>query len=393
MINEERRKIQLEALDCLRKNDFNGIFLLPTGTGKSWVLIEALKELCETGSCENIWYLCNTTDLRDVDFINELKKWDAEYLIPKIKRMCYQTAHKIEGEKVDVLIADEFDFSLTDIYSRVYKNNSFKHKILTTAFISSDKIPLIEDVAKIVYYVSLQEVEDKHVLNKSKYNFVNFLMTDEETKIYLGYGNDIREKLSKIAKLRERVHMMDEASASYNTSMRDINYLSFSLTNIANERKRFLNSLDSSAGICRKLMQDIYIEDKDCKILTFCELTKQADKVCKYSYHGNEKTDNLQKFRDNEIQSLSVCGKLNRGVNISNIRYVIFESCNQSKTQLIQRLGRGKRLKYDENLNVYFLIPCYLQGGKIKYTKVYDWITKASNDLDLSKAKNYRFKR
>ena len=42
-INEVKRKIQEEALDALEKNNYNGIVLLPTGVGKTWVLIEALK--------------------------------------------------------------------------------------------------------------------------------------------------------------------------------------------------------------------------------------------------------------------------------------------------------------------------------------------------------------
>lgn len=390
MINEERRKIQHEALQALEDSDYNGIFLLPTGLGKSWVMIEALKRLVSLHNYKKIWYLCNSTALRDVDFVNELKQWDAEYLIPLINRMCYQKAHKIEGEDVDVVLADEFDYSLTDVYSQVYTKNNFKHKVLTTAFIAEDKLPLIKNIAKVVYSSSLLEIENKNVLNKSSYNFVNFLMTQDETATYKRYGQTLKELINRKQELSFKIiNQIDESKQS--SYHRDLNYIKYKIESTTLARKRFLNALTSSADICRKLMKEIYLSDKDCKILTFCELTMQADRVSKYSYHGNDNKENLQKFRDGVIQSLSVCGKVNRGVNISNIRYIIFESSNGSKTQMTQRLGRGKRLKQDEMLNVYFLIPCYYEGGKIKYTKVKDWIEKAGKDY-LSEARNYRFK-
>jgi superfamily II DNA or RNA helicase len=393
MINEERRKIQEEALNALRENHYNGIVLLPTGCGKSWVLIQALRELIEKFSYKKIWYLCNTTVLRDVDFIEELKKWGAEDLIPYIERMCYQSACKKIDEEIDVLIADEFDFSLTDKYVRVYKNNSFKHKILTTAFIDKEKQVFVKNIADVVYSKSLQEVEDKHILNKSQYHFVNFLMTDEETKTYLKYGESISNLMEIKRKFNIALLQIDETHKEWKNLSKNCSYAAFKLESIVRERKRFLNALNSSVKACRRLMKDIYYEDPECKILVFCELTKQADQISKYSYHGTEHQENLVKFRNNEIQALSVCGKVNRGVNISSIKYVIFESANQSKTQFIQRIGRGKRLKEDEILNVYFLIPCYVINGVIKFTKVKEWVIRASNGIDFSKIVDYKFKR
>lgn len=392
MIDEEKRKVQLEALEALKQNDFNGTFILPTGTGKSWVLIESLKTLLkEHPEYEEIWYLCNSTDLRDFDFVKELENWKAEDLIPKIKRMCYQTAYKIKDVKVDVLLADEYDYSLSEKYSNVYFNNSFKHKILTTAFIDSDKMDLAEDISEVVYKKQLQDAEDENVLNKSKYFYVNFLMTEEETKRYLEFNKEISDIVIKLNDLKLQLSLADDIE-SYRLSKK-IKLWDFRLDIAIRARKRFLNSLDSSSVTCRKLMKEIYNEDPKCKILTFCELTKQADKVSKYSYHGESSSlNNLEKFRNDEIQSLSVCGKINRGVNIKNVRYMIFESCNQSKTQITQRLGRGKRLGKDDFLNVYFLIPCYYENGKIKYTKVKEWINNASKRLNMSSAKNYRFK-
>jgi superfamily II DNA or RNA helicase len=160
------------------------------------------------------------------------------------------------------------------------------------------------------------------------------------------------------------------------------------------ERKHFLNNLKSSELICKRLMKDIYQQNKECKILVFCELNKQADAVCKYTYHSDtEEADNLKRFCNDEIQALAVCGKINRGVNISGVNNIIFESCNQSNTQLTQRLGRGKRLQVDQFLNAYFLVPYFMtKNNKLRPTKVHDWIYAAAKGLDLGKSVVYKFK-
>lgn len=391
VVLNEKRRIQLEALKALIRNDYNGIFILPTGTGKSWVLIDALRRLIKKHNYEKVWYLCNSTDLRDVDFKKELELWNAKDLIPRIEFMCYKTAYKRAGEEVDVLLADEMDFSLSPEYSKVYFNNTFKHKILTTAFIDKKKLPLAKKISEIVYDKGLQEVEDKKVLNRSQYFFVHFLMNKEEVEQYVKYNEKMLNLSIKLGQLKSEWHYVSAFDKpNIENQIRNVNDR---IEIVSRARKRFLNSLDSSKETCRKLMREIYNENKQCKILTFCELTKQADKVCRYSYHGDSSSNqNLEKFRNDEIQALSVCGKINRGVNIKGIDHIIFESSNSSKTQMTQRLGRGKRLEVDKFLKVYFLIPCYYENGKVKFTKVRSWVLNAAGNLDLSKAKTYRFK-
>lgn len=384
MINNERMMIQKEALSALQASDYNGIFLLPTGTGKSWVMINALKQILEIHpEYENIWYLCNSTDLRDKDFDAELDKWGAAHLKDRIEKMCYQTAYKLQGFTVDVLLADEFDYSLTPEYSKVYDNNDFRHKILTTAYIEGKvKNRMALKIAPIVYSQELQEAESRQALNKSQYYYVVYPLTNSENEEYLNYN-------SRISNL-----MFDLNHYRSNNDRKGAALVEDKLKRTALSRKQFLNSLESSAYYTRKLMKEIYEADQKCKILTFCELTAQADKICKYSYHGkNTSEDNLTKFRNDEIQFLTVCGKVNRGVNIKGIKYQIYESCPQSITALRQRLGRGKRLEVHENLSVYFMIPTYVnRRGQRFHTKVLEWVQKAAKDLDMSQAKLYKFR-
>jgi len=386
MINEQRRQIQQEALQALRDNQYNGIVLLPTGLGKSWVLIQALQELIEFNPEAKIWYLCNSRNLRDGGFEEELIKWGIdEGIRSRIIKMCYQTAYKIRDEKVDILLADEFDYSLTPSYSKVYENNEFSHKILVSATIDEQKRKYI--TSPIVYTAKLDEVEKIGALNKSAYYYVNFLMSEAEAKEYENHNQRIRKLIQRKNELEFLLSQKPELK-------KQVQHIEYQIQFAILQRKQFLNSLNSSQEVCKKLMKEIYSEDKDCKILIFCELTSQADNICKWSYHTNSDQTNLQKFKNGEIPAMSVCGKINRGTNIKGVNYMIFESCNQSSTQLVQRLGRGKRLMVQDRLNVYFLVPHYKKNGNyIIATKVRDWIDNASKGLDLSKAKIYKFKK
>lgn len=394
-VNEERRKIQLEAVEALEKHDFNGIVILPTGTGKSWVMIECLKRLAKRyGGLDNIWYLCNSTDLRDTGFRKELEDWDALDFDPYITKMCYQSAYKVADQEIPLLLADEFDYSLTPEYSKVYFNNGFKHKIIVSATIDDKKLNLAEEIAPIVYRKELQEVEERKVLNSSNYYFVNFLMSESENDEYLKIQEEFVEQMRNFDAANIDVKFANEGDDKRKAAWK-LEKVRKSLEFLKIKRKHFLNNLDSSRDACRKLMKEIYIDDRDCRIVVFCELNRQADAVCKYTYHSDSaEKDYLNAFINKDIQALAVCGKINRGINIPGVNHIILESCNQSKTQLTQRLGRGKRLGVDEILNVYFLVPYYRnRRNQLKPSKVHDWIANAARSLDLSKAQVYKFKR
>lgn len=99
-ISEIRQQILDEAYDSLKENNYNGIVILPTGTGKSSILIKALKDI----NPKTCWYLCDSTQNRDVTFKHELKLWGLEHLIPNIEFMCYQSACKVHGAKIDLIL-------------------------------------------------------------------------------------------------------------------------------------------------------------------------------------------------------------------------------------------------------------------------------------------------
>ena len=84
---------------------------------------------------------------------------------------------------------------------------------------------------------------------------------------------------------------------------------------------------------------------------------------------------------------MCVCKKLNRGVNLQGVNYLIKESFDGSETDFQQQHGRLMRLKPDEVAKIIVLVPYYkalvkteskdLFGGTVVTTKMQRMPTQA----------------
>ena len=329
---EGRDKILKDALNSLRKHNYNGVLLIATGAGKTRIMVEAIKEL----KPKSILYLSDRRELRDKTFIHELHKWDASYLIPIIDMECYQTAYKWKDKKYDIVLADEFDAGLTDKYINVFNNNSFTYKILVSATLSEEKRYKARKIAPIIYEKNQKELIESKVLNKIKFIFIKYDLEGEENKKYLRYNDMFSNLLS---------------SPQTNRTKKSLEMLKL-------ERKHFLSGLKSSVKVTRWIVDNL--SSKNEKVLIFCGLSTQADKVSPNSYHStNNNIEALRKFEDGSIKELSVVGKITRGVNITDVKHIIHNTVSSSKIEMVQKIGRGLRLKQDETLNVFFIVPYY----------------------------------
>lgn len=361
-----RDKLLAEALIAAKKHSYNGVLLIPTGGGKGRLMIEIAKEL----KPKSILYLCNSQELRDKMFIDELHKWDAAYLLPIIDLQCYQTTYKWKDKHYDLVLADEFDASLTPNYVKVFFNNTFKHKILVSATLDDDKKRKAKTIAPIIFEKKTKELINEKVLNNVRYYFIKYDLTPNENEIYSDFNRRFKKLLNQ--------HM-------------DKN-VKFELEKLQIARKQFLSKLHSSLTVTRWLIDSLIRKNE--KILVFCGLSEQADKICDNSYHSNnDNKEALEDFHTGKKKILSVVDKVTRGVNISDVKNIIFESTGRSKTKITQKIGRGMRLEINDTLNVFFLVPYFkhhLLGRKA--TIVEQWILDSTKDMDLTKAQSITYK-
>lgn len=367
-----RLKAQKEGKDAVRQANYNACMIASVGLGKGKMMLDLAQELYDAGKIKTVLYVCDSQRLRDSDkegFPQEIEKWVSPELKKIIRLECYQTTYKWENKEYDLLLADEFDFAVSPSYVKIFLNNKFKYKIVVSGTCSKAKEEIIKTICPIVFRYTTEDGENQQVLNKTKYYIYNYKLSDEESEEYRRLTLKVAQAMAVDA---------DENTKRFWTL----------------KRKHFLSRLESSQHHCKKIMKWLYDQDKKTRMVIFCEDTDQADKVCKYSFHGkNEKDDNLTKFQNGEINAMSTVKKIRRGINMRTLMAAIFEMLSGSSTEFDQRNGRLKRLPVDEVATVIFMCPWYKKkptdNGGIFYkeTVVADWINRATSNF-----KNITFK-
>lgn len=141
-----------------------------------------------------------------------------------------------------------------------------------------------------------------------------------------------------------------------------------------------------------RVMQDFRTKEKYTKYLlseiqdkciVFCNTQEQADRICDYSYHSNNSNseENLQLFKDGNIDQLSCVLQLNEGVNIPELRAGIIMHSYGNERKANQRIGRLLRLNPKDTATIHIL--CYSDTVDEK------WVNEALKDLDPEKIKYY----
>jgi superfamily II DNA or RNA helicase len=357
---QARVRKQDQAKEAARKSGYNCALLATVGFGKGKVMIDLAEELIEKYNIKRVLYTCDNTRLRDSEvegFPAEVEKWGSSKLKKIITYECYQTTYKWSDQQYDLWLGDEIDFALTPAYSNIAFRNKFKYKILVSGTLSPSKRKLLNEIVPTVFKLDTVEAEKLGIVNKTEYYLYNYPMTEEESNDYLRYTRLIGAKLA----------VDDESGARL----------------FIGKRRELLFTLTSSYKHCRKLMYWLWLKNKKTRLIVFAQRTEQADRLCKWSFHGkNEKLDHLGKFQRGEISACAVVSKVKRGINLKNADSGIYESCDGSTTEFEQRGGRFKRLEIDRMARLIFMIPFYkTPEGNYKETIVGQWVRKCTANL------------
>ena len=143
-------------------------------------------------------------------------------------------------------------------------------------------------------------------------------------------------------------------------------------------RMRALMDYNSKEIYTKSLLQNL-----SDKCIIFANTQKQADRVCKHSYHSsnNKSDDNLEMFSDGRINQLSCVLQLSEGVTIPNLKQGIIMHAYGNEKKSAQRIGRLLRLNPSELATCHIL--CY------KGTQDSKWVKSALKGFDDNKIKYY----
>jgi len=355
----KREEIQQEALDIATKRKRCGL-AISMGVGKTLIGLKYI-DFFQQANMHKLRVLVVAPKLSIFDsWVDDASKFNIS--LDGVEFTTYLSLNKKDPDAYDVIVFDECH-SLLNTHSAFL--NLFKGRILGLTgtpprHTNSEKGILVHTYCPIVYKYITDDAIDDDILND--YRIIVH-------KMPLSIDNVIP------VKMKDKEFFTSERKNYEYWTKRLMEAQSKKQEQIASVmRMRTLMDFKTKEKYAKYLLNEI--EDK---CIVFCNTQLQADRICKDSYHSTnpDAENNLQRFKDDEIDQLSCVLQLNEGINIPNLRAGIIMHAYGNERKSNQRIGRLLRLNPDDTAIIHIL--CY------KGTVDEKWVNEALKDLDSSK--------
>jgi len=404
-----RDKKQEELLKkYIRDMPLRSTIVASTGFGKSKLAIDLITAVLP----DSVIIFANSTNIRDITWKDEFEKWGyGDWFNEHVKTYTYQAANRWEKSKLDpddFIIFDEVDFiAATKEYSKIMLFLHASNRVLgLTGFITKDKQWWFNLNLPLFYEYSGNDAREDGVINDIHYVFVRYEIGSERNRVvkYMKAGTEAFFKASENSQYDfqhqrwetlnfEKIQAETNPALSGNDRRNTLNELHNRMFYAKKEMTKILNSMKSSADLAKKLANEYAA--RGFKVVTFSERTENADLISNLTYHGGNtdriNTNHMNKFVDSTDDNiLSVCGKINRGSNIPNLKVGVFESYNSSDTVFQQRIGRLSRLDSKNKAIAVILLPYFYEynsitkTNKLKETIAVKWARQMMKGLEIT---------
>jgi superfamily II DNA or RNA helicase len=391
----DRDEKQNEIAELWLESDRKNTIVVGTGVGKSKIAMIILESLFESGDLDKnskILLTIDNTHLRDENWEEDFKKWGLHHIWKQIQAECYQTTCKWKNTEWDLVIADEIDFSLTPVFKKLYTKNQLSMVLGMTGYVDPKKMELLDTIAPVITEYSTQDAQADGILNSTQLVFVEYDLSKNHKDFVVKYkDSNGQEKSFTQSENEAYAYIEDKCNILYGkisrleidpevafntdpTKVKELSNLKYQYNKAIADRKDLLYKGIGSKVYTQTLISKV-LENPNNKILIFSMWTEQADAISEHTYHGKNKKDNknLSKLSNDEIRVLGVCKAVNRGINLVGVNNMIMESYDGSKTQFTQRHGRGMRLKPNQKMFLYIMLPYYykkVQNPEDKNSKI-----------------------
>ena len=340
---KSRDGAQRDALNAWARQGFKGSIIAATGFGKSRIAVLAIGNSLDELEDETARALVivPTQQLQD-QFPKEFIKWGFESYLDRIDFVCYQSAHKLEGEHYRVVVCDEIHLGLSPVYREFFNKNTYDRLMCLTATIPENpeyKTQLV-NLAPVCYKITLDEAVKRGYVAEYQLVCVGVPLSSTEREEYdkhqknfikmkmaLG-GHDAWTKASGI--LAGTISGNKGAAAQYMNSVRG--------------RRKVVQEATAKIGYAK----DVVDHYEDEKILTFGGTNKFADAVAIHldgeSYHSGktkkQREDMIKRFASGDLRIMCSTKALNQGTDVPDVGVGIIVGLDSKSLPLIQRMGR-----------------------------------------------------
>ena len=300
-------------------------------------------------------------------WIDELGKMGLESLVKHITFTTYISLKKREPQDYDIVYLDEchslkyvHELFLARFTGRILGLTGTPPKNTT-----SEKGMLVQKYCPIKYTFTTDDATDSKILN--------------DYKIIIH-----QLELSKLPSLKKK----NKAGGFWYTSERkDYDYVTNRLAQANTDKQIQFGRIMRMRALMDYTSKEAYVKgilsNVSSKCIVFANTQKQADRICKHSYHSkNSKSDeNLELFSDGRIDKLSCVLQLSEGVTIPGLKAGIIMHAYGNERKTAQRIGRLLRLNPTETATCHILMYVGTQDEK--------WVADAVKGFDQSKIKYY----
>lgn len=355
----KRDEIQQEALNIAVQHKRCGLGI-SMGVGKTLIGLRYIDHFQQA----------STTPLRILVVAPKLSifdSWrsDAEKFglsLDHIEFTTYLSLNKLNPHSYNLVVLDECHSLL---YSHHVFLTNYSGRILGLSgtpprYARSEKGEMVQQYCPILYTYITNDAVDDSILND--YKIVVHRMS-------LATSNTLQVKT--------------KTGSFYTSERKNYDYWTKRILEARSKKEEQITSVMRMRALMDFTTKEKYtkelLEEIEDKCIVFCNTQDQADRMCKHSYHSSndQSEENLQQFKEGNIETLSCVMQLNEGVNIPNLKVGIIMHAYGNERKSNQRIGRLLRLNPDEKAIVHIL--CY------KDTVDERWVGEALKDLDPAK--------
>ena len=360
-----RNQIQQDALDIAINNDRCGLGI-SMGVGKTRIGIQHL----QANYNQFVKALVVVPKLSiQKSWLDELIKMNlSDILLKHITFSTYLSLSKQNANDYDIIYLDECH-SLLDNHQNFL--NLYKGKILGLTGTppkrrGTEKYRMVQKYCPIIYNFSVDQATDNNILNDYKIIIHKLNLSGLPT-------------LSKINNTT--------GGTWYTNEKKDYEYHTLKIINATTEKQKQFAAIMRMKAMMEYPTKESYalglIKNISEKCIIFANTQKQADRMCKHSYHAGNKNseNNLELFCDGRIDKLSCVLQLSEGVTISGLKEGIIMHAYGNERKTSQRIGRLLRLNPKEKAICHIL--CYENTIDEK------WVDSALSGFDSTKITRY----
>jgi superfamily II DNA or RNA helicase len=316
-----RNKIQAEAVQAIKDNNYNCLIVVACRVGKTKLLIDSIRGKED----KKIAVVAPFNSILD-SWRAEILKWDLGFT-PTLLNI--RSSEELPMD-LDLLIIDECH-QISDNQYKVIKSRKPKRIVGATGTLGlKNKQKIRQELGLTVKYdYSIEQAIDHNIISDYEIFIKEVTLTPEERTAY-----------NKLTKTFEYFKMLSFSDAKY-VHVKN---------NAALKRAQYIYRLESKLKAAQGLIKPLK------RVLVFTTLTEVADKLCKHSYHSKSKEDSLELFQKKKVNKLSCIGMLSMGFTGVGLKHAVIHQIQSNEELQVQKILRTCNLEGDKKAQIYITV-------------------------------------